>query len=306
MTETKETPVKKVRRGINNETRSTSQLKFHEKDAIATGPAAGLFLGHLEEVKVDWRTIGDDSKGLQSFAGKSIPRLVFEYTSNHESSERRHYTHVLLPVESNIDTIPNGQLEWQVNNVFAWIKHVLEVFYLKGREMTEAEADALTLSFVDFDDEGTYVPVEADEVIRGYQILFENAAAMLNGTWAPEGVEATGKKCYKAPNGGILPIYMKLSRFTKRKNEWKSNTSNGDLAFATFVGEGAIEICKGTNPPSRLRYDAAHESITPKETRKAPTVGVPGAGVVPGMGVMPSVGAEASSAFTQAADDMPF
>ena len=44
---TAETPAKKVRRGVSNQTKAVAQLRFHEKDAATNG----LFIGHLEEVK---------------------------------------------------------------------------------------------------------------------------------------------------------------------------------------------------------------------------------------------------------------
>ena len=47
-------PTKK-KRGISNSTQAVSQLKFHEKDASPNG----LFIGHLEEVKVEWSTNAD-------------------------------------------------------------------------------------------------------------------------------------------------------------------------------------------------------------------------------------------------------
>ena len=44
-----QTATKKVRRGVSNKTQAVAQLKFHEKDAAQNG----LFVGHLEEVRVD-------------------------------------------------------------------------------------------------------------------------------------------------------------------------------------------------------------------------------------------------------------
>lgn len=271
--ETENVKAKKVRRGISNETKSVSQLKFNEKDAASNG----LFVGCLEEVIVDWRTLKEDVKGLPSFAGLSIPRLVFHFTSLHQNvSEKRHVYHTLLPIESNVDTIPGGQYEWQVNNAFAWIKHILTIFYLKNRQFTDAEEEALSLSFEDFDEQGQYVSVDPEDVIKGYQALFENAAAMLNGQFnLPEG--ETAKPCYKDANGKPLKIWMKLLRYQKRKNEWKPVGQNGELAFPSFIGEGVIELVKGANvPPSILNFSSAVESITYKETKKAPNLGVAG------------------------------
>lgn len=300
---------KVVRRGVNNETRSTSQLKFHEKDAANNG----LFIGHLEEVTVDFRTLKEDTKGLQSFAGKAIPRLVFHFTSNHPNvDERRHVYQTLLPVESNVDTIPGGKNEWQVNNVLAWIKHLLEIYYFKGRLMTEEEEAALGLNFMDYDEKtGEYVSVDADDVLAAYQTLFESTAAILNGTLAP-GKEASGKPVYRDANGKFIRIWIKLLRFIKRKNEWVQVGNNGDLSFNTFVGEGAIELFKEGVNPAKLYFDATKESITHKEVKKAPNlggVGIPGAGVIAPGFAGPAMGGFQdgdASAFNDAGSDMPF
>lgn len=53
------------------------------------------------------------------------------------------------------------------------MKHIYNVFVLKGRDLTEEEIDALTLPFEDFDENMQYVPVEAEEVIAGYKTVFE-------------------------------------------------------------------------------------------------------------------------------------
>ena len=59
---------KKIRRGVSNKTQAVAQLKFHEKDAAQNG----LFVGHLEEVRVDWSN-SEDSKDFPSMA---VPRLT--------------------------------------------------------------------------------------------------------------------------------------------------------------------------------------------------------------------------------------
>lgn len=319
-TTNQEAPIakKKNRRGVSNDTRATTQLKFHEKEAA---PGFNLFIGHLDEVKMDWRTLADDVKGLASMAGLSIPRLTFHFASNHSKvDERRHAYITLLPAESNVDTIPGGKEEWKVNNVFGWIKHLLSVYYLKGREMTEQEEDALALTFEDYDDDNNYVPVDVEDVIKGYQILFENVVAMFDGTFNLE-EGAVAQPVYKTAKGTFIPCWMKLLRHQKRKNEWVNATPNGELGFPTFVGEGAIEIMGGANvAPSVLRVDLAKESITPKETKKAPTIGMVGVGVpgvgamTPGMGMpsglpsgLPTGGFEGGASFgAGVADDMPF
>ena len=291
MSKETETVKPTVRRGISNNTRAVAWLKFHEKDAAQNG----LFIGHLEEVTVEWST----NEGVKT------PRLQFHFASNHSNpDERRHVTQSLFPVESTVDTIPGGKDEWKVNNVFRFIKHILDVFYLKGKELTEAEETALSLPFVDYDDEGNYIPTEPDTVLDGYGALFTNAAAILNGTFGGD-KEATGKPCYKDANGKPISIWMKLLRHKKRKDSWVNVAPNGELAFDTFIGSGIIEIQKPNTPPAVLRIDTARESITPKEVNKTPSIG----GMIPGGGVMVGTPVDFGSqngAFSEAGVDMPF
>lgn len=293
---------KKLRRGVSNKTQAVAQLKFHEKDAAQNG----LFVGHLEEVRVDWST-NEDAK---SFTGMSIPRLTLHFASNHaNASEKRHIYQTLFPVESNINTIPGGSEEWKVNNVFNWIKHILDIFYLKGREMTVAEEETLSLTFEDYDENGEYIAVEPEDVIVGYRTIFENAAAMLNGSWNL-GDGEVAKPVYKTADGKPLSCWIKLLRHKKRKGDWVNVGQNGDLAFDNFIGNGVVELLKKDCPPTVLRLDLAKESITPKETKKTPTIGAPGIGSTTMGGVMPGGPAMGISgdneAFAAAGEQMPF
>lgn len=299
---------KKHRRGVSNETKAVSQLKFHEKDAAQNG----LFIGHLENVTVDW-SVNADGK---SFSGMKVPRLTFHFESNHQNaSERRHVYQTLFPQESNVDTIPGGSKAWQVDNVLNWIKHVLDVYYLKGREMTDEEEALLDLPLDDTDENGEYVSVEPEDVIAAYTSLFTNTANLLNGEISVDGKEATHKPCYKTADGKFISTWLKLIRYKKVKNEWRANGQNGDLAFDSFIGAGAIEIVRTKNnatmPPIRLRLDTSRESITPKEVKKEPTIGGIN-GVIGGAGTV-SIGAASmengngvNTAYTEAAGDMPF
>lgn len=296
---------KKIRRGISNETKAVSQLRFHEKDAAQNG----LFIGHLEEVKVDWAVAKENT----SFAGLKMPYLTFHFASQHpKSEEQRHYYHTIFPVESNVATIPGGTDEWRVNSLFAFIKHMLDVLYLRGRQLTEAEEEALTFPFCDFDEEGNYVMVEPQEVLNGYGAIFANVVAMFNGTFATNDTEATGKPCYKDANGKPIALWMKLLRHKKTKKGWVNAGQNGELAFDSFIGSGCIELFKGNGTlPNILRIDPSKESITPKETKKEPTLGGQG---MPGMmggavmaGGMPTGMPMDNTAFAEAgATDMPF
>lgn len=293
---------KKLRRGVSNQTQAVSQLRFHEKDAAQNG----LFLGILDEVRVDW-SVNADGK---SFTGMKMPRLTFHFTSPHSNpNERRHVYHTLFPVESNIDTIPGGSKEWQVNQLFNWIKHMLDVFYLKGRQLTPEEENALSLPFEDYDDEGNFIVVDPEVVLAGYAAVFNSAAQMLNGQFnLAEGEVA--KPCYKDANGKPYILWMKLLRHKKdRKRGWINVGQNGELAFDSFIGAGAVEIQKPNTPPAILRIDLAKESITPKDTESKPTIGGQGpvgqfGGVVAGAStIMPSGDA---GAFNAAGEDMPF
>ena len=301
---TAQTPVKKNRRGVSNETKAVNQLKFHEKDAAQNG----LFIGHLDDVRVDW-SVGQEGT---AFAGLKTPRLTFHFASQHANiSEQRHVYNTLFPIESNIATIPGGTDEWRVTNVFRWIKHMLDIFYLHGRQLSETEEDALALPFEDYDDNNEYISVDPETVLAGYATLFTNVAAMLNGTFNLADGE-TPKCAYKDANGKPIVIWMKLLRHKKTKKGWTNVAQNGDLAFDSFVGAGAIEIYKGNGTmPAVLRLDVAKESITPKDTKKEPTLGGQG---MPGMmggavmaGSMMAGMPMNNGAFEAAGDeDMPF
>ena len=294
---TAEAPVKKVRRGVSNETQATSKLRFHEKDAAPNR----LFMAHLHSVSVAWSEGGEGKQ----FEGEKIPRLVFEFASNtKDATQRRYVDKTLFPVESNAETIPGGNKDWQVNAILTWIKHILDIYYLNGRPLTEEEEDALSLPFVDFDDEGNYISVDVKEVLAGYAQLFNNVAAIMNGTFNLADGE-TPKPCFRDNNGNYIRCWIKLLRHIKTKGEWK-NVSNGDLSFTQFVGTGAIELAPQSNSqPKILSVDESKESITPKEIKKAPSI--PGMADIAG-GVMAGSGIPVtnSSAYNDAAEEMPF
>lgn len=301
---TQAAPARKVgRRGISNKTQAVSQMKFHESDAAGNG----LFVGHLADVRVDW-SVNAEAK---SFTGLNVPRVTLEFCSNHTNpNEQRHIYHTLFPVESNVDTIPGGQKEWQVDQIFHWIKHILDVYYLRGRELTDAESDALTLTFEDYildeNEQATYNPVEPQDVLDGYRHIFESFVSMMNGTFNLKEGEAA-KPCYKTADGKYIPCWMKLLRCKKVKNQWR-NVTNGDLAFDAFLGAGAVELLRGSNPPAILRIDASKESITPKQVNVAPSIGGPAAPAMGGVAVptMGGVNGPAMDMPSVGADEMPF
>lgn len=299
---------KKKRRGISNETRATSRLKFD--DVRDANKANGLFQGHLESVEVKDITIGEETTGMPSFNGMTVPKLILTFASNHPAvAERRYVSMQFLPAESNVDTIPNGSKAWQVDRIMAYLKHLLDVYLLKGKPMSEEQEDALTLAFEDFDDNGEYVSVDPTEVINGWRVLFENFANIMN-------TGKDGKPIYVTADGKIIPIWMKLLRFTKNKGQWKpveGGNRAGDLAFPGFVGEGVIELFV-TNKAPILKVDATKEKIAVMDIAKTPTnPAVPGMSGAP-MGGVPAgfgdgMGADNGSqipAFPGAGEDLPF
>ena len=294
--------VKKVRRGIAA-ARGTTRLKFSHEQAKLNG----LFIAHLDSVATSMIQIGEDKTGMPSFNGLEIPKLVFTFASNEAEVAKRHYvTLQFTAVESNANTIPGGKEDWKVNTVFDWLKHILNVYVLKGRELTDEEADALSLPFEDFDEQGEYVPVEPETVIAGWKTIFENFENIVNRG-------RDGQPYYKTKDGKDVPVWIKLLRYNKTKKGWNP-INNGDLSFPSFVGEGCIEIYKQNTAPS-IRIDSVKESIIPMNVEKAKAPNMPGlntgvAGASPmggGVPVDPMAGVNnLNNIAVEAADDMPF
>lgn len=296
-----ETPIEEVkkvsRRGLGS-ARGTARLKFGNDQAKPNG----LFLGHLEEVKYSTITIGEDKTGMPSFNGFEIPKLTLTFASNEEDPNKRHYvSKTFTAVESNVNTIPGGKEEWKVNSVFDWLKHVLNVYYLKGRELTDEEATALSLTFEDFDEQGEYVSVDTEIVINAWKVLFENFENIMN-----RGKD--GKPVYHDKNNKFIPVWLKLLRYVKSRKSW-TPINNGDLSLPQFVGEGCIEIYQQNAIPS-IKIDLVKETILIMNVEKPKTPNIPAVGgMVPMMGgvaidqTMNPMGTDISS---QTIDDMPF
>lgn len=296
-----ETPIEEVkkvsRRGLGS-ARGTARLKFGNDQAKPNG----LFLGHLEEVKYSTITIGEDKTVMPSFNGFEIPKLTLTFASNEEDPNKRHYvSKTFIAVESNVNTIPGGKEEWKVNSVFDWLKHVLNVYYLKGRELTDEEATALSLTFEDFDEQGEYVSVDTEIVINAWKVLFENFENIMN-----RGKD--GKPVYHDKNNKFIPVWLKLLRYVKSRKSW-TPINNGDLSLPQFVGEGCIEIYQQNAIPS-IKIDLVKETILIMNVEKPKTPNMPAiGGMVPMMGgvaidqTMNPMSADISS---QTIDDMPF
>lgn len=244
--------VKKVRRRGLAEVKATAMLKFRAEDK---NPKTGLFAAQLADVTIDWSEAKEDN---QSFAGCKIPRLTFHWTSIHEKEdEKRHLYSTFFPQPSNIDTIPGGKDEWKVTNIFRFLKHVMDVLYLKGKPLSDEDAAKLELPLDDVDEEGNYVPLEAEEVVKAYQILFENYKSLMDNN---------GKPVYKDANGKPVILWLKLIRCRKTKNGWV-NVNNGDLDIDRFIGQGFIEIAQNGKMPT-LSIDPVKESIIPQQVKE--------------------------------------
>lgn len=296
-----ETPIEEVkkvsRRGLGS-ARGTARLKFGNDQAKPNG----LFLGHLEEVKYSTITIGEDKTGMPSFNGFEIPKLTLTFASNEEDPNKRHYvSKTFTAVESNVNTIPGGKEEWKVNSVFDWLKHVLNVYYLKGRELTDEEATALSLTFEDFDEQGEYVSVDTEIVINAWKVLFENFENIMNRG-------RDGKPVYHDKNNKFIPVWLKLLRYVKSRKSW-TPVNNGDLSLPQFVGEGCIEIYQQNAIPS-IKIDLVKETILfmNVEKPKAPNMPTVG-GMAPMMGgvaIDQTINPMGTDISSQTIDDMPF
>lgn len=287
---------KKVGRGIGT-ARGTTRLKFSHEHANS---ANGLFLAHIDSVVVSTAKIGEDTAGMPSFNGMEIPRIAIVFASNEpEVNKRKYVTLSWNAVESTVNTIPGGKESWKVDSIFDYMKHILDVFVLKGQPISEELEEKLTLPFDDTDENGEFLPLETETIIAGWTTLFQNFAAILN-----EG--SNGKPVYQDVNGKAIPVWIKLLRFVKQGKTWKA-IRNGDLAFPAFVGQGVIELFNQNVPPS-IRIDSVRETIKilKIDDKKEPNMpGIGGLAIAGG----PVYGADMNpfdGAAAAAGDDSPF
>lgn len=293
---------KVVRRGIGS-ARGTTRLKFSHEQAKPNG----LFIAHLDNVEVNMIEIGEDKTGMPSFNGLKIPKLVITFASNEPEIDKRHYvTLQFTAVESNVNTIPGGKEEWKVNSVFDWMKHLLNVYVLKGRDLNDEEISTLSLPFEDFDENGEYVSIEPETVIEGWKVLFENFEAIMNRG-------RDGNPYYKTKDGKDIHIWTKLIRYIKRGSKGWTAVNNGELSFPSFVGEGCIEIYKQNSIPS-IRIDSIKEAIIPMNIEKAKAPNMPNNFSMGSSIITPTISPvgnnfsmnDSTNIAIEAQDDMPF
>lgn len=248
---------------------ATSALKFHESDAESNG----LFIGELESVTVD---MVNASENNPAFSGLKMPRLTYKFGSKHQGASKKHAYIVHLPVPGSPTTLPSagkGGDYWKVNAITQYAKHILEIFYLKGRELTPEEDNFSGLDLPYMNEDGSYNDIPQDLVIDAYTEFFTHIAAMLNGEYNLKEGE-TPKPCFKDNNGTPVKIWMKLIRASKNSTKGWVNNGDGSLGFPTFVGEGVFEAYKQGVLPSIIRLDTSKETIKPlPEVKKTPTIG---------------------------------
>lgn len=280
MPEGTNTPIEKKtkRRGISNETVSTSRLKFSHTDMRPNG----LFIAHLDDVQLSEVDMKDDS-AMVSFRGTKVNRLVLTFASNEDDVNKRRYVYLnFMPVESNVNTIPGGKEDWKVTRIFSYLKHILDVYVLHGNDMTPEMEDALSLDYDDTDEQGEYVSVPAETVAAAWNKLFTNFVNIMN-------TAKDGKPAYKTSDNKIIPVWIKLIRYIKTGKGW-TPIANGQLSFPTYVGEGVIEIFQSKTVPL-IKVDPVREAIKPmnvEPAKKAPNVAIPGFGGIPAGGVVGS------------------
>lgn len=299
------TPAKPARRrGITNETVGTTRLRFSHVDAKPNG----LFVGHLDDVQITKVDIKEDSSGMPSFRGIELSRLVFTFASNEEDKTKRRYqTLSFLPVESNVNTIPGGKEEWKVTRIFNYLKHILDVYVLRGQPMTAEMEDALSLGFEDFDEQGEYVVVDPKTVADAWNKLFENFFNLFN-------TAKDGAPAWKTKDGKLIPIWIKLIRYIKAGQKGWVEVDRGNLSFPTYPGEGVIELFIQNTAPT-IKLDATREAIKPMniEKKRTPNLSIPGmaggvdvtAGAGPVMGSEMGMGSYGFGANGADVEDMP-
>ena len=234
-------------------------------------------------------------------------KLVIEATSLHTNpADVRVASKTFWAYESNVDYIPGGAKEKFINMDFAWIKHFLDVVVFKGREMTDEESEMLELGYVDYDDNGQYEPVEVEDVIKAWGVLFDNVVKLV------ETGGENGKSALLDKVGNQRQFWFRLNRYYKNKGDWAfsgQGSEEGDLVFPNIVGQGIFEekfMLDATHfkEPS-LMFDITKERIAPMDgvqskQKKAPNLAAApgiggiamGAGIVqPNMGGMPNFGA---------------
>lgn len=305
------------RRGISNDTKGTTRKKFQHTDAI---PGVGVFLGSFANLSMTFATI--TSGNLPSFTGHAIPKLHLDFVSLHQvASDRKYAPYDIFPIESNTDTIPGGSKEWTFKQVMDNIKHLLDVLVFKGRAMTEEEMDMLELGYCDYTideyDNYVYEPVEAEDVIKAWQVLFENVIKIVQ-------TGNNGRSALLDNSGKPVEVWGKMIRYYKSKGEWVSAASKsqeGDLVFPSFTGTGIFELVtknKDTKKPNYpvMSLDITKECIAPMNIAKkqpnlnsAPNMGGIGigAGLVPPMANMGG-GNESFTSFQGGGtdDNLPF
>ena len=277
----KETTTNVQRRGIAS-ARGAGRKRFSHQDSKANG----LFIAHLDDIKVEDVEFGEEVQGTPSFAGIKVPKITFTFASNEENPVNRRYVDFqLMAVESNVETAnPKGKNAWQVTSILDWFNHIIEVYYCKGvnivDKLTPEWIKKLELDLTDFDyEKNEYIVVEPEVVVEAWRKLFLNFVEFMN-------TGNDGKPIYKNKDGVSYPIWLKLLRYNKsgrgKNAKWRA-LADGELAVPRFVAGGVIELYKA-GQAAFMRLNPISERIEPMklEEPKAPTAmpGMPTGGIM--------------------------
>ena len=239
-------------KGITNETRSTSQKKFKPDPA----KWHGLCIGALVDVHVTDAEIKEDS-GMSSFQGKTIPRLnfIFESRLDPKGVKKSVYVHSYLAQEHTPESVTEDG-DWRWRQLISTVKHLLDV-YRDEKPFTSDEEKLMVVDFEDVNEDGVYLPQEADVIIDAFRKFFDNIVIMF---------KPDGKAIYKTPDGKDILVWMKLLLDIKG-----AKVNNGDYGFPGFPGEGLIEKYVDGVPPSLSINISKAENIIPKAPTPAGT-----------------------------------
>ncbi len=241
-------------KGINNETRSSSQKKFKPSPALWDG----LCLGALTDVTVTTAKIKDDSP-MESFRSMEIPRLSFVYESRNDAPGVKGSVYIdsFLPIEHTPESLMDGKDGglWRWNQMSQRIKHVLEVFR-EYAPFTDEEVKKLMVDFEEEDKDGVFKEQPATVVVAAYKAFFDNIVTLF---------KPKDKGIYKDANGKDRWVWMKLLLDIKLHP-----VNNNDYGFAGYPGEGLIELWQKDIDPSLFINISKGENIEPRAAGATP------------------------------------
>lgn len=287
---------KKRRRGINNETRSTTRRKFTDKYLDPKTRLAGVM---FHSVEVKYATFKDTANS--QFAGMAVPFIAFTLKSvtGKNDAEKAFIEIKYNAVESTTETMEGGDEAYKVDSQLSMMKHIIDVAVKNGKPLTDDELDGLELDFCDKDDDGNFIALDAQEVLDAYYKFYKFIVDMCN---------AESSLMFKGSDGKPVVYWAKLIRYIKSKKQWRA-VNDDQLGFPMFVGEGILERAIPNTAPL-IEINPATEQITLMQgisnTAKQPALGgVRQPGIPTQSANIGNIGSEAGMGVSDR-DDLPF